>query len=137
MRVAALVIISALTAAIASPAVAKPKAPVTRSWMSCEELAMQRGVLPQERRSSDTGPSNWRQFMVDCLAGRVAEAPVRAASEPRLRVLPSQVPGRWERCDKLAMERGNVEGDRLSSDTGPSPYGQFMRACMPGRVPGA
>jgi predicted secreted protein len=137
MRVIAFVITSGLAAVIACPAMAKTKAPTTRSWMACEELAMQRGVLPQERRSSDKGPSDWRQFMVDCLAGRVAEAQVRAASEPRLRILPSQVPGRWESCDKLAMERGNVEGDRLSSDKGPSPYGQFMRACMRGQVPGA
>jgi hypothetical protein len=40
-------------------------------WLDCESLAMQRGVVVNERGRTDTGPSPWRQFMTSCLAGKV------------------------------------------------------------------
>jgi len=46
--------------------------PLTSSnWLRCDALATQRGVAVNERRSTDTGPSAFRQFMNSCLAGRV------------------------------------------------------------------
>jgi len=46
--------------------------PLTSSnWLKCDTLATQRGVEVNERRSTDTGPSPWRQFMTACLAGKV------------------------------------------------------------------
>jgi len=134
MRMTTFAIATALAACVAVPAVAAPKASVTRSWQSCDTLAMQRGVVETERRSSDTGPSAWRQFMVACLAGKIADAPVVAVSQPRLPIPPQRVASKWQDCDTLAMQRGVVEGERRSSDAGPSAYGQFMRACMQGKI---
>lgn len=41
------------------------------NWMRCDQLALQRGVTVNERRSSENGPSPWKQFMDSCMAGRV------------------------------------------------------------------
>ena len=41
------------------------------NWARCDALALQRGVDVNERRSSESGPSAWKQFMDSCLAGRV------------------------------------------------------------------
>ena len=73
MRITTLAIAGALAACLTVPAVAAKKeaAPAARSWMDCEQLAMRRGVIETERRSTDTGPSPWRQFMRDCLAGKI------------------------------------------------------------------
>jgi hypothetical protein len=43
----------------------------SRDWLACNTLAFQRGVNVNDRRSTDTGPSDWRQFMTSCLAGKV------------------------------------------------------------------
>jgi EF hand len=40
-------------------------------WLDCESLALQRGVVVNERGRTETGPSPWRQFMTSCLAGKV------------------------------------------------------------------
>jgi hypothetical protein len=44
---------------------------ISRNWDQCEALAMQRGVLVNERRGSEAGRSPWKQFMDSCLAGQV------------------------------------------------------------------
>lgn len=41
-------------------------------WQTCEDLAMSRGLLNQERRSVSGAPSEWKLFMDACLAGRVS-----------------------------------------------------------------
>jgi hypothetical protein len=41
------------------------------NWVRCDALALQRGIDVNERRSSESGPSAWKQFMDSCLAGRV------------------------------------------------------------------
>ncbi len=50
-------------------------APVTSSdWLKCESLAMQRGIVVNEReghRQGENGPSPWKQFMDSCLAGKI------------------------------------------------------------------
>ena len=51
------------------PAEVRPLA--SSNWAKCDALALQRGVDVNERRSSDTGPSPWKQFMDSCLAGKV------------------------------------------------------------------
>jgi Ca2+-binding EF-hand superfamily protein len=43
----------------------------SRDWLACNTLAFHRGVNVNDRRSTETGPSDWRQFMTSCLAGRV------------------------------------------------------------------
>ena len=46
--------------------------PLTSSnWLRCDALAAQRGIAVNERRSTDTGPSAFRQFMTSCLAGKI------------------------------------------------------------------
>ena len=40
-------------------------------WDACDTLADQRGVPQNDRRSSEAGPSSYRQFMVACLAGKI------------------------------------------------------------------
>jgi hypothetical protein len=61
---------------------------------------MNRDVEIGERRSADTGPSAYRQFMVACLAGQVEGKPVVTA-----RIAPAvQIPGKWDTCERLALQ---------------------------------
>jgi hypothetical protein len=41
------------------------------NWVRCDALAIRRGVDVNERRSTDIGPSPWKQFMDSCLAGKI------------------------------------------------------------------
>jgi hypothetical protein len=126
-----LAITGALVTCVALPAAAatKPEA-WTPTYNACEALAMNRGITVNERRSSDTGPSAYRQFMVACLAGKVEGKPVVTA-----RVAPAaQIPGKWDSCDALAMSRGVEVNERRGSEGGPSPYRQFMVACLAGKI---
>jgi len=131
MRTTTLAITGALIACVAVPAVAATKAGSwTPTWNTCEALAMNRGIMVTERRSSDTGPSPFRQFMVSCLAGKVEGKPVVTA-----RLAPAaQIPGKWDACDTLVDQRGVPQNDRRSSDAGPSSYRQFMVACLAGKI---
>jgi len=52
------------------------------NWMRCDALALQRGIEVNERRSSENGPSPFKQFMDSCLAGRVS-ATAPAPTEKR------------------------------------------------------
>jgi len=136
MRITTLAIAGALVACIAVPALAAKKAPATRSWDSCEQLSIQRGVTEGERRATENArPSPWRQFMVDCLAGKITDAPVVAASEPRLPMAARQVPGKWQSCEDLALKRGTEVDERRSGvNAAPSPWRQFMRDCLEGKI---
>jgi len=49
------------------------------SWARCDALALQRGISVNERRSSEVGPSPFKQFMDSCLAGKVSGAAARPA----------------------------------------------------------
>lgn len=131
MRMTTLAITGALMTCVAVPAVAATKAGTwTPTYNTCEALAMNRGIMVTERRSSDTGPSPYRQFMVSCLAGKVEGKPVVTA-----RVAPApQIPGKWDACDTLADQRGIPQNDRRSSEAGPSSYRQFMVACLAGKI---
>ena len=40
-------------------------------WDKCDELALSRGIVVNDRRGSEGGPSAWRQFMVACMSGKV------------------------------------------------------------------
>ena len=44
--------------------------------------------------------------------------------------------GNWARCDTLALQTGITVNERRSSEVGPSPFKQFMDACLTGRVSG-
>jgi len=131
MRMITLAVTTALAACVAAPAVAATKSGAwTPTYNACEALAMNRGVTITERRASETGPSPYRQFMVSCLAGKVEGKPVVTA-----RIAPAhQIPGKWDACDALAFQRGVPEGDRRSSETGPSSWRQFMSACLAGKI---
>jgi len=131
MRMTTLAITGALMACVAVPAVAATKAGSwTPTWNACEALAMNRGIAVTERRSSEQGPSSFRQFMVSCLAGKVEGKPIVTA-----RLAPAQqIPGKWDACDALAFQRGVPEGDRRSGDTGPSSWRQFMVSCLAGKI---
>ena len=131
MRMTTLAITGALMACVAVPAAAATKAGSwTPTYNTCEALAMNRGITITERRVSETGPSAYRQFMVACLAGKVEGKPVVA---PRIAAA-AQIPGKWDACDALAFQRGVPEGDRHSTDTGPSSWRQFMVACLAGKI---
>jgi hypothetical protein len=131
MRMTTLAITGALVACVAVPAVAATKAGSwTPTYAACEDLAMNRGIMVTERRSSDTGPSPYRQFMVSCLSGKVEGKPVVA---PRIAAA-TQIPGKWDACDALADQRGIPQNDRRSSEAGPSSYRQFMVACLAGKI---
>jgi hypothetical protein len=131
MRMTTLAITCALMACVAVPAAAAAKkGSWTPTWNTCEELAMNRGVEVTERRSSEQGPSPYRQFMVACLAGKVEGQPVVAA-----RIAPApQIPGRWASCEELSVQRGIEVNDRRSSEQGPSPWRQFMSSCLAGKI---
>jgi hypothetical protein len=118
-------------ACVAVPAVAATKpGSWTPTYRTCEDLAMNRGIMVTERRASDTGPSPYRQFMVSCLAGKVEGKPVVA---PRIAAA-TQIPGKWDACDTLADQRGVPQNDRRSSEAGPSSYRQFIVACLAGEI---
>jgi hypothetical protein len=131
MRITTLAITGALIVSVAVPAVAAAKkSSWTPTFATCEALAMNRGVDINERRSTDTGPSPYRQFMVACLAGKVEGRPVVAA-----RVAPAaQIPGKWDSCEQLALQRGDSVNERRSAESGPSPFRQFMKSCLAGNV---
>ena len=137
MRISMLVVASALAACATVPAfAAKAKTTAKPTYMQCEELAMSRGVNVEERRSSDAGPSPYRQFMVACLAGEVpfnAPPPATPVSIPGTPA-GQQTASRWDRCAALAEKRGDIVQERHESDAGPSPWGQFMRSCMAGKI---
>jgi hypothetical protein len=44
---------------------------ITKSWDECEQLAMARGVVVNERRSTPGYRSPWKQFMDACMEGQV------------------------------------------------------------------
>jgi hypothetical protein len=131
MRITTLAVTSAFMACVAVPAVAATKAGAwTPTYNTCEALAMNRGITINERRSSEAGPSPYRQFMVSCLAGKVEGKPVVTA---RLAPAP-QIPGKWDSCEELAMRRGIEVNERRGSEAGPSPWRQFMVSCLAGKV---
>jgi hypothetical protein len=134
MRIIIMAIAAAFVACTAVPGLAAPKKAL-QGYNDCQALAMQRGIVQSERRSSEAGPSPFRQFMVSCLAGQIADAPrtVTASSRP---LTAAQIQSRWERCDTLAMQRGLSESEHRSSEGGVGPFGQFMRACLRGQIPG-
>jgi hypothetical protein len=133
MRMITLAITGTLMACVAVPAMAatkKTKDSWTPTWSTCDTLAMERGIPEGDRKSSEAGRSSYRQFMVSCLAGKVEGKPIVTAQ-----IAPAaRIPAKWNSCDELAMSRGIPEGDRRSSEAGPSSYGQFMRACMRGQI---
>lgn len=131
MRVTTFAITGALIVGVAIPAMAAArKASWTPTYATCEALAMNRGVDINDRRSTETGPSAYRQFMVACLAGTVEGKPVVAA-----RIAPAaQIPGKWDSCERLAFQRGDSVSERRSTEGGPSPYRQFMKSCLAGKV---
>ena len=131
MRITTLAVSAALIVCVAIPSVAATKrASWTPTFATCEALAMNRGITINERRSTDTGPSAFRQFMVACLAGQVEGRPAVAA-----RVAPAaRIPGKWDTCEQLALQRGDSVNERRSTEGGPSPYRQFMKSCLAGKV---
>jgi hypothetical protein len=131
MRITTFAITGALIVGVAVPAVAAAKkASWTPTFATCEALAMNRGVDINERRSTDTGPSPYRQFMVACLSGKVEGRPVVTAH-----VAPAaQIPGKWDSCEQLALQRGDSVSERRSAESGPSPFRQFMKSCLAGKV---
>jgi hypothetical protein len=131
MRMTTLAITGALMTCVAVPAVAATKPGAwTPTYTTCEDLAMNRGIMVTERRGSEAGPSPFRQFMVSCLAGKVEGKVVVAA-----RVAPAaQIPAKWDSCDALAAQRGVAENERRGSEGGPSSWRQFMIACLAGKI---
>jgi hypothetical protein len=125
-----MLVTGALIACVAVPAVAASKGESWKpTYSACEALAVERGVEVNDRRTG-IGPSPFRQFMVDCLAGKVEGKPVVTA-----RVAPSaQIPGRWDSCEQLALKRGIEVNERGRGEGGPSPWRQFMGSCMAGKV---
>jgi len=134
MRIATTAIVGALVACSVVSALAAPKKTLP-TFNDCDALAMQRGAVETERRASEAGRSPYRQFMVACLAGKISDVPRTTAPDaPRLTA--SQIQSRWLRCDTLAMQRGLSENEHRSSEGGISAFGQFMRACLRGQIPG-
>jgi hypothetical protein len=131
MRMTTLAIAGALMACVAVPAMAAAKpGSWTPTYNTCEALAMNRGITVNERRGSEAGPSAYRQFMVSCLSGKVEGKPIVTA-----RIAPAaQIPGKWDTCDALATSRGIDVNERRGSEGGPSPWRQFMIACLAGKI---
>jgi hypothetical protein len=84
----------------------------------CEALAQQRG-------SGDTsGSRNHRQFMAQCLSGRIPFAEVPGVPTP-VRDLRQWT---YETCHTLALQRG------ASESSGSRNHERFISQCMAGRV---
>jgi hypothetical protein len=132
MRMTTVAMTGALIACTAAaPAAAAPKGTSWKpTWASCEALAVERSVEINERGQKSEGPSPFRQFMVECLAGKVEGKPEVAA-----RVAPAHlIPGRWDSCEQLAVKRGIDVNERGRGEGGPSPWRQFMTSCMSGKT---
>jgi cytochrome c5 len=131
MRMTTLAISGALIACVAATAAAAPKGASWKpTYSACEALAVERGVVVNERGQKSEGPSPYRQFMVECLAGKVEGKPVVAA-----RIAPApRIPEKWDGCEQLALKRGIDINERGRTEEGSSPFGQFMRSCMQGKV---
>lgn len=138
MRIMTFAITGALMACIAVPATAvtKKERVSLPSWSTCDELAGERGIPENTRRSTDTGPSAYRQFMIACRAGKI---PLQGTQPANIAAMP-QVAGSWTptftTCEALAMNRGLTITERRSSEVGRSPFRQFMVACLAGTVEG-
>jgi hypothetical protein len=133
MRLDTLAIVWGLAFCTSMPTFAAPKKASFRAptYASCEALAMERGVLPQERRSTES-PSAYRQFMVACLAGEISTSSPTPTSEPKSRT-GQRLSRTWDSCATLAEKRGDLVQER-HEEQDPSPWGQFMNACMNGRI---
>ncbi len=44
---------------------------INKSWDECEQLAMTRGIVVNERRSTPGYRSPWKQFMDACMEGQI------------------------------------------------------------------
>src|SRR5260370_15691623 len=130
MRSAPFGIAGGLSMGVTIPAgAAAKKASWTPTFATCEAIAMNRGVDITERRSTEGGQSPYRQFMVACLAGKVEGKLIATA-----RIAPAtQIPGKWDSCEQLALQRGDSVNERRSAESGPSPYRQFMKSCLAGK----
>jgi hypothetical protein len=133
MRIATFAITGALIVGAAVPAMAAAKkASWTPTFTTCEALAMNRGVDINERRSTDSGQSPYRQFMVACLAGKVEGRPAVAA-----RVAPTaQIAGKWDSCEQLALQRGTASTNDDPRKAGHHPFGSLSSPVLPERCNG-
>jgi len=89
------------------------------SYSACESLSLQRGSGP--------GPSErtHRQFMQDCLAGKIPFSAGRAfAAAPEAQVQS------FERCEAVSEQRGAGPG----GGSGNRNHNSFMRQCMAGKI---
>ena len=137
MRIVKIAVGSALAACLIVPTVGTAQARQARpTFATCDALANARGVTEFERRSTDTGASPYRQFMVRCLAGEINGTTSGAAMAQVQPLTPvaTRMASKWDACDALANRRGVTEFERRSTDTGASPYRQFMVACLAGRT---
>jgi hypothetical protein len=109
------ILITVATLMIATSANAQSRV----SYSACEALSLQRGSGP--------GPSErtHRQFMQDCLAGKIPFGAGRAMAAAPERQVQS-----FERCEALSEQRGaGPEGG-----SGNRNHNSFMRQCMAGRI---
>jgi hypothetical protein len=85
------------------------------TYSACESLSLQ--------RASGPGPSErtHRQFMQDCLAGKIPFSAGRAMA-----AAPEQQVQSFERCEALSEQRGSGGSDRT--------HRSFMRQCMAGKI---
>jgi hypothetical protein len=109
------ILITVAAMMIATGADAQSKA----SYSACESLSLQRGSGP--------GPSErtHRQFMQDCLAGKI---PLRAGRA--MAAAPEAQVQSFERCEALSEQRGAG----AAGGSGNRNHNSFMRQCMTGKI---
>jgi len=91
----------------------------TASFNSCFSLSEQRGAGP------NSGWRNHKEFMRDCLAGRI---PVTVGG-PASAAAPAAHVESYNRCEALSEQRG------AGTDSGYKTHRDFMTQCMAGQIP--
>lgn len=124
MRIITLLIAGTLVACCTAPTLAARKPAATPTFASCESLAMQRGVQLSERHAGTW--SEWHQFMIACMAGKIAGAAVVAQAHA------PENWSNWNSCEALLVQRGVLPTERRSGEE--HEYGQFMQACLRGEM---
>ena len=110
-----MIAVATLTAFCASPAFAQQSA----NFDSCLTLSAQRGA------GVGSGLKNHREFMGQCLAGRIPFT----TGGPSLAAAPSEHVESYNRCANLSEQRG------AGVESGDRNHRIFMTQCMAGQIP--
>jgi hypothetical protein len=134
MRTVKLVIAGVLMTSVGIPILAAQAATRAPTYARCEALSIQRGSGPGPGgAATDPGTDrSHRQFIADCLAGKV---PGLVSARPIATPDPSN-PRNFDYCEALSIERGSGPGaGGAAEDPGVNrAHRSFVAQCMAGKI---